>query len=299
MHQKRPRSFWEYAQHFDSMFQSMAFSSKLHYHTFWWMRLGRMTAMYKKQKNTKDTLFNLRKTSSCDSAKHDESIMRLDSHQQTDFLFPIFSCSHKHTHAHIHSHTRVVSLMRYHFVIYHAAQQDVYPPLMHQRQQQFCPCLCAPSRLQRASAVWRWRRQMRPPHYKWLNSSSLSDPLTETLCVRPRSSIPPPPMAFAWLGVNVHAAERCSKGNSVYTSCLIRHNHSDRLVIKEQFRWCYTVVCHGAGWSSNPFFFSVKSHGHMIHRDTRENIVMLICTLKLNIKVAFTYKNLPLCNIFC
>ncbi|KAL1253233.1 hypothetical protein QQF64_017926 [Cirrhinus molitorella] len=40
--------------------------------------------------------------------------------------------------------------MRYHFVIYHAAQQDVSPPLMHQRQQQFCPCLRSPSRLQRA-----------------------------------------------------------------------------------------------------------------------------------------------------
>lgn len=102
--------------------------------------------MTKTYRNNFAISFSLTKTSSCDSVKHDESIMRLASHQQTDFVFFFPSFSHTHTH----SHTRIVSLMRYHFVIYHAAQQDVSPPLMHQRQQQFCPCLCSPSRLQQA-----------------------------------------------------------------------------------------------------------------------------------------------------
>lgn len=128
----------------DSMFESMAYSSKVHYHTFW-IKLGLMTAMYKKiHRHTFQSEKNIQLRFCETWRKYNET-----GFSSTNWLSVLRFLLLAHTH----SHTRVVSLMRYHFVIYHAAQQDVYPPLMHQRQQQFCPCLRAPSRLQRASAV--------------------------------------------------------------------------------------------------------------------------------------------------
>lgn len=203
-----------------------------------------MTATYRKTKLL--TSFSLTKTSSCDSVKHDESIMRLASHQQTDFLFFSFS--------HTHSHTRVVSLMRYHFVIYHAAQQDVSPPLMHQRQQQFCPCLCSPSRLQQAQCCLAVLGSGGGERGRYtINDQTLphcQTPLHTSLCayVPPHSlyCISPLPVTLTRLdsSVNVRTTECRSKRKycSVHMSHLIRRNHSNRAVITEQFRCCYSCL---------------------------------------------------------
>lgn len=153
--------------------------------------------------------------------------------------------------AHTHSHTRVVSLMRYHFVIYHAAQQDVSPPLMHQRQQQFCPCLRSPSRLQQAQCCLAVLGSGGGERGRYtINDYTLphcQTPLHTSLCayVPPRSlyCISPLPVTLTRLDFERERSYKCrskSKYCSVYISHLIRRNHSNRAVIKEQFRRC----CH-------------------------------------------------------
>ncbi len=110
----------------------------------------------------------------------------------------------------------------------------------------------------------QWKRRTWPLHYKWLHSSSLSDPLDTSLCayVPPHSLYCISPLAVTRTrldsSVNVRTTECRSKRKycSVHMSHLIRRNHSNRAVITEQFRRCCSCLSPNEAWLQYFFYLT-------------------------------------------